>query len=179
MQARMCVCMQGDIYVYLCLYISVCVCEIMCVCVYVCLCVCVSVRARLCVSVRPGLGMCVCLCVRVSVRARLCVYVRPGLGMCGCLCLFARVWLCVVAWVCACVCACGLVCVCASWPGYVRVSVRACLCVQVSNPRIGVESLLVTVIRKAPAQRKAGRARVWPGKCFRLYTEKASKRYRQ
>ena len=31
---------------------------------------------------------------------------------------------------------------------------RACLCVQVSNPRIGVESLLVTVIRKAPAQQK-------------------------
>ena len=41
------------------------------------------------------------------------------------------------------------------------------------NPRIRVESLLVTPISKASAQQRAGRAgRTRPGKCFRLYTEK-------
>ena len=45
---------------------------------------------------------------------------------------------------------------------------------QVYNPRIRVESLLVTAISKASAQQRAGRAgRTRPGKCFRLYTEKA------
>ena len=47
-------------------------------------------------------------------------------------------------------------------------------CVQVYNPRIRVESLLVSAISKASAQQRAGRAgRTKPGKCFRLYTEKA------
>ena len=42
------------------------------------------------------------------------------------------------------------------------------------NPRIRVESLLVSAISKASAQQRAGRAgRTKPGKCFRLYTEKA------
>uniref|UniRef100_A0A3B5L758 RNA helicase n=1 Tax=Xiphophorus couchianus TaxID=32473 RepID=A0A3B5L758_9TELE len=46
--------------------------------------------------------------------------------------------------------------------------------VTVYNPRIRVESLLVTAISKASAQQRAGRAgRTRPGKCFRLYTEKA------
>uniref|UniRef100_A0A669C1T5 RNA helicase n=1 Tax=Oreochromis niloticus TaxID=8128 RepID=A0A669C1T5_ORENI len=46
----------------------------------------------------------------------------------------------------------------------------------VYNPRIRVESLLVTAISKASAQQRAGRAgRTRPGKCFRLYTEKAYK----
>lgn len=50
------------------------------------------------------------------------------------------------------------------------------LLVQVYNPRIRVESLLVTAISKASAQQRAGRAgRTRPGKCFRLYTEKAYK----
>ncbi|KAH9979535.1 P-loop containing nucleoside triphosphate hydrolase protein [Lactifluus volemus] len=40
------------------------------------------------------------------------------------------------------------------------------------NPRIRVESLLVSPISKASAQQRAGRAgRTRPGKCFRLYTE--------
>ncbi|CAB4021434.1 pre-mRNA-splicing factor ATP-dependent RNA helicase DHX15, partial [Paramuricea clavata] len=44
----------------------------------------------------------------------------------------------------------------------------------VYNPRIRVESLLVSAISKASAQQRAGRAgRTKPGKCFRLYTEKA------
>lgn len=44
------------------------------------------------------------------------------------------------------------------------------------NPRIRVESLLVAPISKASAQQRAGRAgRTRPGKCFRLYTEKAFK----
>ena len=39
------------------------------------------------------------------------------------------------------------------------------------NPRIRVESLLVSAISKASAQQRAGRAgRTRPGKCFRLYT---------
>ncbi|KAG2368920.1 P-loop containing nucleoside triphosphate hydrolase protein [Suillus spraguei] len=43
----------------------------------------------------------------------------------------------------------------------------------VYNPRIRVESLLVSPISKASAQQRAGRAgRTRPGKCFRLYTEK-------
>jgi len=47
---------------------------------------------------------------------------------------------------------------------------------KVYNPRIRVESLLVSAISKASAQQRAGRAgRTKPGKCFRLYTEKAFK----
>jgi len=45
---------------------------------------------------------------------------------------------------------------------------------KVYNPRIRVESLLVSAISKASAKQRAGRAgRTRPGKCFRLYTEKA------
>ncbi|PVU95435.1 hypothetical protein BB559_002756 [Furculomyces boomerangus] len=45
---------------------------------------------------------------------------------------------------------------------------------KVYNPRIRVESLLVSPISKAAAQQRAGRAgRTRPGKCFRLYTERA------
>ena len=44
---------------------------------------------------------------------------------------------------------------------------------KVYNPRIRVESILVSPISKAGAQQRAGRAgRTRPGKCFRLYTEK-------
>lgn len=44
---------------------------------------------------------------------------------------------------------------------------------KVYNPRIRVESLLVSPISRASAQQRAGRAgRTKPGKCFRLYTEK-------
>lgn len=47
---------------------------------------------------------------------------------------------------------------------------------KVYNPRIRVESLLVSPISKASSQQRAGRAgRTRPGKCFRLYTEKAYK----
>ena len=43
---------------------------------------------------------------------------------------------------------------------------------KVYNPRIRVESLLVSPISKASAQQRSGRAgRTKPGKCFRLYTE--------
>ena len=42
------------------------------------------------------------------------------------------------------------------------------------NPRVRVESLLVSPISQASAQQRAGRAgRTKPGKCFRLYTEKS------
>eukprot|EP00243_Klebsormidium_subtile_P011213 TRINITY_DN6285_c0_g2_i1.p1 TRINITY_DN6285_c0_g2~~TRINITY_DN6285_c0_g2_i1.p1 ORF type:complete len:720 (-),score=219.60 TRINITY_DN6285_c0_g2_i1:163-2322(-) len=45
---------------------------------------------------------------------------------------------------------------------------------KVYNPRIRVESLLVSPISKASAHQRAGRAgRTQPGKCFRLYTEKS------
>jgi pre-mRNA-splicing factor ATP-dependent RNA helicase DHX15/PRP43 len=45
---------------------------------------------------------------------------------------------------------------------------------KVYNPRLRVESLLVSPISKASAQQRAGRAgRTRPGKCFRMYTEKA------
>ncbi len=48
---------------------------------------------------------------------------------------------------------------------------------KVYNPRIRVESLLVSPISKASAQQRAGRAgRTRPGKCFRLYTEGAFKK---
>lgn len=44
------------------------------------------------------------------------------------------------------------------------------------NPRIRVESLLVSPISQASANQRAGRAgRTRPGKCFRLYTEKTFK----
>jgi pre-mRNA-splicing factor ATP-dependent RNA helicase DHX15/PRP43 len=45
---------------------------------------------------------------------------------------------------------------------------------KVYNPRIRVESLLVSPISQASAKQRAGRAgRTQPGKCFRLYTKKA------
>ncbi len=45
---------------------------------------------------------------------------------------------------------------------------------QVFNPRIRVESLLVSPISQASAQQRTGRAgRTRPGKCFRLYTERS------
>ncbi|KAL2044171.1 hypothetical protein N7G274_002876 [Stereocaulon virgatum] len=48
---------------------------------------------------------------------------------------------------------------------------------KVYNPRIRVESLIVSPISKASAQQRAGRAgRTRPGKCFRLYTEAAFKK---
>lgn len=48
---------------------------------------------------------------------------------------------------------------------------------KIYNPRIRVESLLVSPISKASAQQRAGRAgRTRPGKCFRLYTESAFKK---
>ena len=51
-------------------------------------------------------------------------------------------------------------------PGFVKQKVY--------NPRIRVESLLVTPISRASAQQRAGRAgRTKPGKAFRLYTEKS------
>lgn len=43
---------------------------------------------------------------------------------------------------------------------------------KIYNPRIRVDSLLVTPISKASANQRQGRAgRTRPGKCFRLYTE--------
>jgi len=45
---------------------------------------------------------------------------------------------------------------------------------RVYNPRIRVESLLVSPISRAAAEQRSGRAgRTRPGKCFRLYTEQA------
>jgi pre-mRNA-splicing factor ATP-dependent RNA helicase DHX15/PRP43 len=45
---------------------------------------------------------------------------------------------------------------------------------KVYNPRIRVESLLVSPISRASARQRAGRAgRTKPGKCFRLYTEQS------
>ncbi|KAI0479470.1 P-loop containing nucleoside triphosphate hydrolase protein [Xylariaceae sp. FL0804] len=47
---------------------------------------------------------------------------------------------------------------------------------KIYNPRLRVESLLVSAISRASAQQRAGRAgRTKPGKCFRLYTESAFK----
>lgn len=51
-------------------------------------------------------------------------------------------------------------------PGFVKQKVY--------NPRVRVESLLVTPISRASADQRAGRAgRTQPGKCFRLYTERS------
>ena len=45
---------------------------------------------------------------------------------------------------------------------------------KVYNPRVRVESLLVTPISRASAHQRSGRAgRTRPGKCFRLYTEQS------
>lgn len=44
------------------------------------------------------------------------------------------------------------------------------------NPKIGMDSLVVTPISQASARQRAGRAgRTGPGKCYRLYTEQAYK----
>ena len=60
----------------------------------------------------------------------------------------------------------------APWQVNGKLVIVCCVvCVQVYNPRIRVESLLVSAISKASAQQRAGRAgRTRPGKCFRLYT---------
>ncbi|CAJ2628622.1 unnamed protein product [Trifolium pratense] len=51
-------------------------------------------------------------------------------------------------------------------PGFVKQKVY--------NPRVCVESLLVSPISKATARQRSGRAgRTQPGKCFRLYTERS------
>lgn len=45
---------------------------------------------------------------------------------------------------------------------------------KIYNPRVMIESLLVSPISKASAKQRAGRAgRTRPGKCFRLYTEES------
>ena len=45
---------------------------------------------------------------------------------------------------------------------------------QVYNPKSGMDQLVVTPISQAQAKQRAGRAgRTGPGKCFRLYTERA------
>ncbi|KAF7494155.1 ATP-dependent RNA helicase DHX8 [Sarcoptes scabiei] len=51
-------------------------------------------------------------------------------------------------------------------PGFVKQNVY--------NPKTGMDSLVVTPISQAQAKQRAGRAgRTGPGKCFRLYTERA------
>lgn len=48
--------------------------------------------------------------------------------------------------------------------------------VQVYNPKIGMDSLVVAPISQASAKQRAGRAgRTGPGKTYRLYTEAAYK----
>jgi len=48
---------------------------------------------------------------------------------------------------------------------------------KVYNPRLRIESLLVSPISRASAKQRAGRAgRTRPGKCFRLFTEKSFKK---
>ena len=45
---------------------------------------------------------------------------------------------------------------------------------KVYNPRLRVESLLVSPISRASSKQRAGRAgRTRPGKCFRLFTERS------
>jgi pre-mRNA-splicing factor ATP-dependent RNA helicase DHX15/PRP43 len=45
---------------------------------------------------------------------------------------------------------------------------------KVYNPRLRIESLLVSPISRASAKQRAGRAgRTRPGKCYRLYTKKS------
>ena len=45
---------------------------------------------------------------------------------------------------------------------------------KVYNPRLRIESLLVSPISRASAKQRAGRAgRTRPGKCFRLFTERS------
>jgi ATP-dependent RNA helicase DHX8/PRP22 len=47
---------------------------------------------------------------------------------------------------------------------------------KVYNPKLGMDSLVVTPISQASAKQRAGRAgRTGPGKCYRLYTEPAFK----
>lgn len=46
--------------------------------------------------------------------------------------------------------------------------------IKVFNPKLGMDSLVVSPISQASARQRAGRAgRTGPGKCYRLYTESA------
>ncbi len=58
----------------------------------------------------------------------------------------------------------------------VRHDVTLAIPLQVYNPKIGMDSLVVAPISQASAKQRAGRAgRTGPGKCYRLYTEAAFK----
>ena len=47
---------------------------------------------------------------------------------------------------------------------------------KIYNPKVGMDSLVVTPISQASAKQRSGRAgRTGPGKCYRLYTESAFK----
>lgn len=51
-------------------------------------------------------------------------------------------------------------------PGFVKQKIY--------NPKSGMDALVVTPISQAAAKQRAGRAgRTGPGKCYRLYTERA------
>lgn len=59
-------------------------------------------------------------------------------------------------------------------PGFSKQKVFKTFLTKVFNPRMRVESLLVSPISKASAKQRAGRAgRTRAGKCFRLYTEES------
>lgn len=46
--------------------------------------------------------------------------------------------------------------------------------IKIFNPKLGMDSLVINAISQASAKQRAGRAgRTGPGKCYRLYTEKA------
>lgn len=46
--------------------------------------------------------------------------------------------------------------------------------IKVYNPKLGMDSLVVSPISQASARQRSGRAgRTGPGKCYRLYTEDA------
>lgn len=51
-------------------------------------------------------------------------------------------------------------------PGFVKV--------KLFNPKLGMDSLVVSPISQASANQRSGRAgRTGPGRCYRLYTERA------
>jgi len=58
------------------------------------------------------------------------------------------------------------------WPRIFKI--KSLIIKKVYNPRLGVESLLVSPISKSSAKQRSGRAgRTKAGICFRLYTEKS------
>ena len=116
----MCLCVYICIYVFM--YVYVCMCY-MCVCVYIC----VYVSVCICMCVHMCMCIYVCMCINVYVYVfvyvRICVYVCVYMYVFVCTCI-CGISVCIYVWMCICVCVymwCICICLCVCMCVYVYV----------------------------------------------------------